>query len=293
MKIQVHLGVHKTATTFIQSQLHETRSLLAEGRIGYAGIWVVRRQFTRYFDRLAWFDSIWKWLTRPYLARKLDAILAGYARSDTFILSDENLLGLISANYWTRRLYSQAGRRVAMLEAAAKGHDINYFIAIRRYPDYLTSSWLQLASRGKAPPFDRYRARFSPQSRGWAEVVADIARVAGPDRVTVWTYDWFSADPARAFQLLAPGVQFAVPDEELRRDVLPSLSTKGLKVITCLADHLSEAELKHMSRLMRTFPFDEPNPRLEITDSDLLAAYEQKYQDDLRRIRALGVELHA
>lgn len=292
MKIHVHLGVHKTATTFIQSQLHDNRALLAGGQIGFAGIWAVRRQFTNAFDRLSWLEPIWRRVTRPRLARKLQAILANHKKAETFILSDENLLGLISANYWLGRLYPRAGLRVRMLDDLLKGHDVRYFISLRRYPDYLTSSWLQLASRGKAPPFEKYRARFGPDKHGWAEVVGDIARACGPERLTVWTYDWFSDDPARVFELLAPGVSFAVPDEELRRDVLPSLTLKGLKVITQVKDHLSEIELKRLSRLMRTFPFDEPNLRLEITDAALLAAYEQKYQADLIEIRALGVDLH-
>lgn len=294
MKIRVHLGVHKTATTFIQSQLHESRAFLAGNRIGFAGIWIVRRRFTKAFDRLAWFDPWWKLVTRPWLKRRFAELLAQHARSsDTFILSDENILGLISANHWTGKLYPQARRRVEILEEIGRGHDLHYYVAIRRYPDYITSSWLQLASRGKAPPFEKYLAKFTPKSRGWAEVVADIAAAAGARRVTVWTYDWFSDDPARAFGLLAPGVHFAVPDEELRRDVLPSLTLKGLKVITRLQDHLSDAELKHLSRVMRSFPFDEPNPRLEISDQELLVAYEAKYQQDLARIRALGVELYA
>lgn len=293
MKIHVHLGAHKTATTFIQSQLHDNREVLARGQIGFAGIWAIRRQFTNDFDRLSWLDPVWRPLTRRRLGRKLDALLAGNAKTRTFILSDENLLGLISANYWFGRLYPRASRRVQLLDSLLKGHEARYFLSIRRYPDYLTSSWLQLASRGKAPPFEKYRARFAPDGRGWAEVVADISRACGPERLTVWTYDWFSGDPARVFGLLAPGARFDVPEEELRRDVLPSLTLKGLKVITQLEDHLSPDELKRLSRLIRTFPFDEPNPRLEISEPGLLAAYEEKYQSDLVKIRALGVDLHA
>lgn len=293
MKIHVHLGVHKTATTFIQSQLHDNRSLLAEGHIGFAGIWVVRRQFTNSFDRLSWLDPVWRRLTRPRLAGRLDAVLAQHQDARTFILSDENLLGLISTNYWSGRLYPNAGGRVRILDSLLGGHDPRYFLAIRRYPDYLTSSWLQLASRGKAPAFEKYRARFAPEKPGWAEVVQSIARACGPGRLTVWTYDWFNADPVRVFDLLAPGIRFAVPEEELRRDVLPSLTLKGLKVITQLEDHLSPDELKRLSRLIRTFPFDQPNPRLEITDAALLSAYEDKYRSDLNTIRALGVDLHA
>jgi hypothetical protein len=293
MKVHVHLGVHKTATTFIQSQLHDNRTLLADGDVGFAGIWAIRRQFTNSFDRLSWFDPVWSKVTRPQLASKLNVVLANHGKAQTFILSDENLLGLISTNYWLGRLYPRAGSRVRILDSLLRGYGTRYFLAIRRYPDYLTSSWLQLASRGKAPPFERYRARFAPEKRGWAEVVESIARACGPERLTVWTYDWFCADPARVLDLLAPGIRFAVPEEELRRDVLPSLTLKGLKVITQLEDHLSQQELKRLSRLIRTFPFDEPNPRLEISDAGLLAAYEDKYQSDLERIRALGVALHA
>jgi hypothetical protein len=292
MKIHVHLGVHKTATTFIQSQLHDNRALLAEGQIGFAGIWSVRKQFTNAFDRFAWLDPVWWKLTRPRLAAKLSAVLAHHKKARTFILSDENLLGLISANYWLGRLYPAAGARLRILDALLAGQDVRYFLCIRRYPDYLTSSWLQLASHGKAPPFEKYRARFAPAGRGWADLIAEIAHACGPERLTVWTYDWFNANPARVFELLAPGVRFAVPEGELRRDILPSLTLKGLKVITRLEGHLSAGELRQLSRLMRSFPFDEPNPRLEITDAALLAAYEDKYQADLNKIRALGVDLH-
>lgn len=293
MRVNVHLGVHKTATTFIQAQLHDHRSMLAEGRIRYAGISAVRRSFTSLFDVLAWTDRLGAAATRPLLARRLDALIRGQGRGDTFILSDENLLGLISANYWTGRLYPGAHRRLRMLDSLLKGSEARYFLSIRRYPDYLTSSWLQLASRGRAPAFDRYLAKFRPGCRGWSEIVADMAAACGPERLTVWTYDWLSADPGRVFGLLAPGVAFTVPDEELRRDVLPSLTLKGLKVLEELRPHLSANELKNMARTLRGFPFDDPNPRLEIADPGLIRAYEDKYQADLDRIRGLGVELHA
>ncbi|MCV3766641.1 hypothetical protein [Rhizobium sp. TRM95796] len=292
MRVNVHLGVHKTATTFIQAQLHDHGSLLAEGSIRYAGISAVRQNFTKLFDALAWTDAISGAMARPLLARRLEALIRSHGRGDTFILSDENLLGLISANYWTGRLYPAAHRRIRMLDSLLKGREAHYFLSIRRYPDYLTSSWLQLASRGKAPAFDRYLAKFKPDCRGWAEVVADMAAACGADKLTVWTYDWLSANPARVFGLLAPSVAFVVPDEELRRDVLPSLTLKGLKVLNELKPHLSANELKNVARMMRGFPFDEPNPRLEITDPGLVAAYEDKYQSDLARIRASGVELY-
>ena len=292
MKILVHLGAHKTATTFIQSQLANNRAELARKGFGVAGIWVVRKRFTNPFDRLSWFDPLWWWLTRPILRRRLDNIMGRNRKGETFLLSDENLLGLISTNYWRGALYPWAGRRVGILRSLFGGADAHYFLCIRRYPDYLTSSWLQMAAKGKPPPFDKYLEKFPPEGRGWAEIVADIAAVCGPSNLTVWTYDWFSEDPARVFRLLAPGTDFLPPEKELKREILPSLTIKGLNVINQLEDHLSRAELKRLSALIRTFPFDEPNPRLEIGDPALVAAYEEKYRTDIDRIRARGVQFH-
>jgi hypothetical protein len=293
MKVLVHLGVHKTATTFIQSQLANNRQALATKGFGVAGIWAVRKRFTNLFDRLSWLDPVSRFLTRPILRRKLDRLMAESDGLDTFLLSDENLTGTIAANYLLGRLYPWARPRAKLLASLLAGHDVHYFVCIRRYPDYLASSWLQLASKGKPPAFEKYVEKFAPHRRGWAELVADLAAAVGPDRLTVWTYDWFSQDPRRVFALLAPGTDFVLAEEELKREILPSLTIKGLNVISLLEGHLTRAEIRRMSRLMRNFEFDEPNPRLEITDPKLLAAYEAKYYKDLDAIRSLGVELHA
>lgn len=293
MKVLVHLGVHKTATTFIQSQLANNRPALAGKGFGMSGIWAVRRRFTNLFDRLAWFDPVWRFLTRPALRRRIDRLVAETAGAETFLLSDENLPGTLSANYLFGRLYPFAGMRARMLEGVLAGYDTHYFLCIRRYPDYLVSSWLQLATRGKPPAFEKYVEKFAPDARGWAELVDDLARAIGRDRLTVWTYDWFAEDPRRVFDLLAPGTDFVLAEEELKREILPSLTIKGLNVVGLLEEHLTKSELKRMSRLVRNFEFDEPNPRLEITDPALLAAYEDKFRADLDRIRALGVTLLA
>lgn len=293
MKVLVHLGVHKTATTFIQSQLANNRPVLAEKGFGMSGIWAVRRRFTNLFDRLAWFDPFWRFLTRPALRKRLDRLMIETPGAKTFLLSDENLTGTLAANYFFGRLYPWARMRTKMLEAVLSGHETHYFLCIRRYPDYLVSSWLQLATRGRPPAFEKYVEKFSPEGRGWAELVCDIAAAVGKEKLTVWTYDWFAEDPRRVFALLAPGTDFELAEEELAREILPSLTIKGLNVVSLLEEHLSKSELKRMSRLVRNFEFDEPNPKLEIGDPGLRAAYDAKFIRDLDRIRALGVELHA
>ena len=189
-----------------------------------SGIWVVRRKFTNHFDRLSYFDPVWRFLTRRLLRRRLNRMIHAAGKVDTFLLSDENLLGLISANYWRGSLYPWARRRASILKSLFGEREAHFFLCIRRYPDYLTSSWLQMASKGRPPAFEKYLEKFPPEGRGWAEVAADICGAVGAGNVTVWTYDWFSEDPSRVFRLLAPGTDFALPEKELKREILPSLT---------------------------------------------------------------------
>jgi hypothetical protein len=291
MKFHIHIGAHKTATTFIQSSLADDRQALAEAGIAMPGIWKVRKQFSNAFDRLSWLDPVGSFLTRPHLKRKLDGLIQDGGDRETFILSDENLAGLISANYWTGGLYRRAGARVKILNGLLAPAEPHYFICIRRYPEYLTSSWLQLAARGRAPSFESYLRRLAPARVSWADMVASVAKAAGSSRVTVWTYDRFRREPDQIFDLLAPGMKRKSDEQDANRDVLPSLTVKGLKVLTLLEPHLSRSELERLGRLMRNFTFDEPNPRLEIIDPTMMTAYEARYTHDIARIRALGVTL--
>jgi hypothetical protein len=292
MKIHVHLGAHKTATTFIQSQLHDNRVALAQTGIGVVELAEIRKKFSHGFEILNRFDPFWAPVVRPLLARRLNALLEKHRDKEVVILSDENLAGLIRVNYISGGLYRSLGKRAGLLKKLLAGHDVRFFFAIRPYPDYLTSSYLQLASRGRAPSFSRYLSRLPQTMPGWGAAVTDLSGAVGAESLTVWTYEWFKQDPARLLGLLAPGSSLEVPEQELRREVLPSLTRKGFEVLQRLEGQLSRGELQRMGKLLRAFPFDEPNERLDITDPGLLAAYDAKYAGEIANIRKLGVSFH-
>ncbi len=292
MKIHLHLGAHKTATTFVQSQLFDNRAGLAASHIGIVGIWVLRKRFTRLFEALSWLDPFWAPLTRMLLRARLNSILAEHHHRSLVILSDENLAGLIAGNYRRGGLYPAIGQRMRKLKSILSDHEVKVFFSIRPYPDYLISSYLQLAARGRAPSFEQFMARFPASMRGWSEVVSALVAVMGKENVTICTYDWFRQDPSRLLRLLAPDGLQTVEDSELKRDILPSLTVKGLEMMKHLEPHLSSREKVKMGKLLRGFEFDEPNPRLEIDDAGLLEAWRQKYQMDLRKIRAMDVSFY-
>jgi hypothetical protein len=84
-------------------------------------------------------------------------------------------------------------------------------------------------------------------------------------------------------------VALQLGERELRHDVLPSMTLKGLKVLERLEGSLSRRERLAMARLLRNFDFDPPNPRLTIDDADLERRYEEAYRRDLAAISALDL----
>jgi len=291
MKIHIHLGAHKTATTFIQSLLHDQRDRLDAASIGYVPLSSLRRDFTNRFEMLYRFDPFWSPILRPYLRARLARQLEAHKAKSLVILSDENLAGFLRMNAVNHGLYKTIGTRAKLLADLLDGHELHFFFATRTYKDYLTSSYLQMAARGKVPNFGKYLAQLPPSMPGWSESVLDLAKAVGKERVTVWDYYHFKADPDAIMNLIAPGAGIISERDEMRRDILPSLTAKGFKVLQRLNGQLSKEEFRRMGKLLRHFPFDAPNERLEITEPKMVADYESKYRDDLARLQAASIKL--
>lgn len=291
MKLHVHLGAHKTATTFIQSHLHDQRAVLAEAGIGVVPIHEIRRDFTASFEWAHRFDPFWFFLVRPFLRRRLDRLQARHPGEKLLILSEENIAGLLRLNSMRGGLYPSISARIGVFDGLLTGRDRHYFFAIRNYADHIVSTYLQMAMRGRVPSFDVYRRRLGNSDRGWASVISDLARIVGPERVTVWTYERFKDDPAAIIGRLAPGAALETSMDALARDVLPSLSAKGFRALKALSPMLTAGERQRMAKLLRNFPFESPNERIEITDQAFLARMTERYATDKATIRALGVEL--
>ena len=288
MQFHIHLGAHKTATTFVQRTLRENGPALKAAGIAAPELVALRKRFTARFDRVMRGGRLAARLFDAALRRDLAALLPSAPGIDRTILSDENFVGVLGANTRGRGLYPDAGARARVLAGLVGQGNVHWFLAIRDYADFTTSAYLQAASHRAAPAFDAYVEAVHRGQRGWADIVEELVRLSGPDRVTVWTYERFRAEPRAIFDVLAPGADLALAEAEDAPAVNTSLTVKGLKVMQRLEGHLTPAELNHMGKLMKRFPFEAPNPRLTITDADLLAKLGARYEADRARIRATG-----
>jgi len=293
MRIHLHLGAHKTATTFVQSQLRRNLGVLQKAGFIFPAQKTFQEGFGRYFNTLIHAYPFLSVAITPMLEHRMDAFLAKEKATSTAILSDENLAGMLVINHRQGGLYRNVGNRMRLMTSVLRKHEVRYFFAIRSYKDFLPSAYLQLATNGREPDYQKYLQSFDVEKHGWTEAVAAIAEAVGRENLTVWTYEAFSRDARRIFERLAPGVNLDLEIDDSNRVVLPSMTVKGLKVMQALEGKFSRHELSKISKMMRRVKFDEPNPRLAIEDADMIARLQAVYGHDIEAIGRMGINLIA
>ncbi|WP_020180761.1 hypothetical protein [Methylopila sp. M107] len=288
MLICLHVGAHKTASTYMQSRLMEDGDVLSGFGIGVASHVDFRKEVTEALDAASRLGAVGHAVARPALRRSLARLVEAHAAHDRLIVSDENVAGSILSAVGRDGLYPQIKARLgALLAALPEGHDAKVFFCVRGYAEYFSSIFAYRAGQRHAQDIDEFRRRAMTLRRGWVEVVSDIVAVAGADRTVVWPYETFKKAPARiGAELLGEGP----PKIFVRthKAILPSLSRKGLMVLDHVGDLLSEAEYAGLARQLAQISFDKPDGKITLFDAEEAASLAERYDRDLAAIGALG-----
>lgn len=291
MKLNIHIGVHKTGTSAMQHVLLRNRKALEDQGVGYSAVGIFRTNYYHPLARMAGKPKLIDALQRNQLQGLLEAQVAPFADLPLAILSEENLASPLP-QLLTGRLYTQLGRNMRLVHESAKAHDRHYFLCIRAYDEFFVSAYLQLLRKFDMPSIPAFVGKLQDSGRGWADVVADMVAIAGAENVTVWTYEAFKADPHLPYSLLSGGARVELVEPKLARDANPSLSVKGLKIVEASQGFLSREERIRLGHALRTFQFDEPVAKVRIEDKATVEALSARYRADKARIAALGCAFH-
>lgn len=292
MKLHIHLGAHKTGSTSLQFHLRKNEHRFAEAGTAYIPMPEFRKRYTTSLSRMGNRYPAFIRLLSPFIESRFRDQLAPLSGSSLVLISDENLLGGMSLIAGKRTLYPNAVGMVSAVKRAAQPNDAHYFLCIRNYPEFIVSMYLHRVTKGRrVPTLESVTGDFLNGARGWAEVVADVAKVVGPDRLTVWTYEYYRDEPSAVLDVLAPGIpaELHVPTRNLA--VNRSLTAKGWQVMKILQEVLTRTELASMGKLLKRFPFEEPDPKLKLEDPETLAELDDKYCRDKIAIAAFGCRL--
>lgn len=192
MDIILHLGAHKTASTYLQKTLAQNERRLKRDGIRFHGPKSLRPLLAEAHARSR---PVTEAQTRQCRQDCIAALIEAEAKRDTtrLILSDEQFLGSLRDMVSGDDFYTLAGRNAGPLIDACAGHPVKVMMAVRNYADFLASAYGQVLRGWRFMPFDpKVRESFLSQQRGWPELVDDIAALLPPGAsMCLWRYEDF------------------------------------------------------------------------------------------------------
>lgn len=271
MKTILHVGAHRTATTTFQSYMRRHGETLREQGLGYWG---------PYRTRKGLFSGILPGTSPGYVrdaskrARgrvQLQLAQAEARGMHTLLISDENMIGTVRKSVAARRLYPEAGERMARFAAAFDGRIDRIVVSVRGQDAWWRSAVAFAVTRGM-PVLSRHaRGRIAQEMRGWRDVVLDIA-CAVPEGTDIRVVPFESyAGQADALLRLATDIPGPVMDEMEWLNRAPSVT-----------------EMQNILRLRRvdaTLNEDETGRWQPFSGAEQ-AALRELYEDDMFWLRA-------
>jgi len=187
----LHLGAHKTATSYIQACLHASKALFDE-----RGCRLVT-QFDLSDDLRAqirtWQSDLDSSEPLPAYQEFLHELVENDSRP--FLLSFEGLVGRLSlALHGT--IYPSSAKTIEALRCAFAGHRVRVGFAIRNYTDLICSTYSESVNGSFSMlDFEQYRAKVNLANLTWVPVVTQLRAAFGEENVKVWSYEEYRQDP--------------------------------------------------------------------------------------------------
>jgi len=236
VRIHLHVGVHKTATTFIQGRLRGNLAELNRAGIGYIPLWQFRH-------------SDWGNLMKidPAGFRIEDHLADFFPRAipkeiTGLIISDENLLGLCGAMLNNGKIYAGVRPRLAHLRRLLAGHEVTLFCAVRRYDAFLASAYCEgLRTNIRYISFEDFCGRVNWRRLNWVSLLGKFEEALAPDRCCFWRYEQFRENAERVMSALAFGHVLHDKMAETEKVAYPSFSQMAVDALESVSERLGRA----------------------------------------------------
>ena len=183
IKIIIHAGAHKTASTHLQNRLLENEKRVVKSGCSYLGPEKIRDQFGTLWRALGRSD------TPDEQERKLAALAAGQPR---LAISEENIIGGFKdlMNGPNRAiLYPKAVERLARLAQLVAPNPLHIAMAVREPSSYYVSVYNQLLLSGRFQTWERFSKGLDPTAVKWSDILRPIAEIPGVAAVSIWRYE--------------------------------------------------------------------------------------------------------
>jgi len=186
----LHVGIHKTGSTFLQRVFLQSLSGPRSGDIAYIPFPDVRSRITPAVLRAA--KGIGG-LGGAGLRDSQALLASSMARTGSIFLSDENLLGSLYRFSRVKGIYPDAQANLkAIASLLQRDVDIVIYLSIRNYSGWLESVYLQfLKKRKKLISFEEFLELPCVESISWYSLVCRLTEAIPLARFVLWRYEDF------------------------------------------------------------------------------------------------------
>ena len=268
----LHLGAHKTATTFLQNTLNENAVDLAQ-----AGVGLVLPRHIRAKSDPKRANASAKVRVDAALADALDD-----PKLHRLVLSEEGLIGSPRRNLLQAELYAEISSNLQALPYALDHPNVQIFFAVRDYGPYFSSCVTTALRSGHAFDLLDLRRNLLITPRGWAEVIADIEQRFPKAQLVLWSYEDFEMKP-EAILAEMTGLPLKAPSKR----VFETMTQKAVEtVMPLIAANVSPTLRRDVIRdAMRAFPTGPDTPKFTLWNNEEAALLNERYQVDWKRVQ--------
>ncbi|MEM1074480.1 MAG: hypothetical protein AAF665_10750 [Pseudomonadota bacterium] len=195
MKIVLHIGAHRTASTSFQAYLRRNARELRARRVGFWG----PRRMRPYRNMLPKASASGPFTSEAsagdHVARQLD--LAERRGIELLFLSDAEICGSVQENIRCAALYPNVGPQVEALARMFSGRLSSVVLTPRSLDQYWCSAAAQAVLQGAPVPERDTLSQIARSSRSWRDVIADVAKAMPDATLNVLPFEAFrSQSPA-------------------------------------------------------------------------------------------------
>lgn len=265
--VALHLGAHKTATTFVQAQLDAARHTLSGNNVAL----LVPRDIRAKSDPV---------LSRAPAHVRFEAAVNASLETKTpkrLIMSEEGIIGSPRQNLTQGELYRDLRARLSSLPKALNHANVTIFFAVRDYGPCFSSCVTTALRSGHRFDHLELRRRLLIMARGWADVIADIRATFPKAKLCVWRYEAFEHVQSEVLARMA-GQRIAANQPR----VFETLTQRTVETaMPLLAEKMSVKLRRELFReAVRAYPLGPDNPRFSLWSEEEARLLNERYEMD-------------
>lgn len=267
----LHIGAHKTATSYMQKKLALNVELLNRRNIHYDPLDVFRKEFTPLLNENVTRESEW--------VREL----RGTARATNVLVSEENIMGVPGDLVREGQYYIRARERLVRACQLLGNTTPEIYLSLREYAGFTVSMYSEYIRHREFLKFRDYLDLYEKSGFSWVRVIEDIVAAVPGARLSVWDFGHFRKIEKDVFQAMLgfdPDI-FHNPEGPVRE----SFSGVAVRAFEALSGALSHAEMKKLiNPIARNLPKGDSYPAFDPHLPEMKEKMKAQFRADLATI---------